>query len=67
MDEITFDTVYKNMKPLLSEDGHVKKVTKETRQTALNSASASEVSPLEHSQAMAIIKDYHKESIKLSP
>ena len=58
MDEIIIDKVLENMGSLIGLYGHISKVTKESRQQAMDSAISLNITPLEHSRVMAIIKDW---------
>ena len=67
MDEIVIDTIYKNVKHLLSAEGHIAKVTKDSRKLIADNLVVLNITPEEHSRAMMIIKDYHKEKSKVNP
>ncbi len=56
MEEIKINTIAEKLKPFLSEDGHIKQVTKQSRQAVQDSVNESGLSPIEHSQAMQIIQ-----------
>ena len=56
MEEFKINSIADKLKPFLSEEVHIKKVTKDSRAAVVESMNVNGVSPQEHSEAMQIIQ-----------